>query len=141
MIAAGSWLWWWSGFPVAFALTCVIEVPAYLVAFHVLGWTGRGRRPPGALSRPLAVALAVGVNATSHPLLWAVGLEVSGTAALLVAEAAVVALEGFLIFVVASQAEVSSTGPRLGWSMLTACSVNALSLLVCLLAWPALVTA
>ena len=26
---------WWDGFPIAFALTCIIELPAYLGAFGV----------------------------------------------------------------------------------------------------------
>ena len=42
MLASESPLLWWYGFPIAFALTCLIELPAYLGAFAALGWCRRG---------------------------------------------------------------------------------------------------
>jgi len=92
------------------------------------------------MSRSLAAALALGVNLVSHPALWAVGLQMSNASSLLLAETAVAALEGFAIFLVTTRARVDQAAGRLRWSMLTAGGVNALSLVVGVVAWPVLVT-
>ena len=67
MFGPESPLLFWHGFLIAFALTCAIEVPAYLGAFAALGWV---RRDSGPLTRRSAIALVVAVNLITHPLLW-----------------------------------------------------------------------
>jgi len=138
VLSPGSPLLVWEGFPVAFVLTCVIEIPAYLGAFSALGWIRPGRGP---LSVRSALALAVAVNLVTHPPLWAFALR-SGTASArtLLAELVVAIVEGLLIFAV-----VRRRGPypetwsnRLSWSMMVAVGVNTLSLLVGLLVMPVL---
>ena len=134
VLSSGSPLLLWNGFPVAFALTCVIEVPAYLGAFSALGWVRPGRGP---LGRGTAVALGFAVNMVTHPLLWAFALQAALTPRLL-AEIVVALVEGGLVFAV-----VRRRGPypetllnRLAWSIMVAVGVNTLSLLVGLVLMP-----
>jgi hypothetical protein len=76
----GSSLPWWDGFAVAFVLTCVIELPAYVLAFVTLGWC---RLRPSA-RRPLTVLTALGlslaINLLTHPMFWAVARRLDGPA-------------------------------------------------------------
>jgi hypothetical protein len=137
VLTPGSPLLWWDGFPIAFALTCLIELPAYLLAFATLGWS-RGRR---SLRRPLttrsALALALAVNLISHPWLWMIALRLDSIGALILAEFGVAAVEGLLIFtVVVRRPGFDSVGNRFAWAMLSAAGVNMLSLLVGMLALP-----
>ncbi len=131
VLAADSPLLWWYGFPVAFALTCVIEVPAYLAAFTALGWS-RGADPtPRGLGRRRAVALAMAVNLVTHPVLWALVLRWPGLVELVAAEGGVVIVEGLVIFAVMVRSGVEDTrNGCLIWSIITAVAVNALSVLV-----------
>jgi hypothetical protein len=140
MVGPESALLSWYGFPIAFLLTCAIEVPAYLAAFWLLGWC---RSRPSA-HRPLtmrsALGLALLLNLISHPLLWMVALRYDSTGQLIVAETCVALLEGLLIFAVVSRRPgIESRLSRLGWSLLTALGVNTLSLLVGLIMMPAMV--
>jgi hypothetical protein len=91
---------WWSGWIPAFGLTCVIEVPVYLVMFQVFGMVDSPAEHRGRLGRGRAALLALGVNAITHPLFWWVALRLDGTAALIVGELVVVCVEGLLIFAV-----------------------------------------
>jgi hypothetical protein len=111
---------WWDGFPVGFALTCVIEVPAYLLTFAALGWL----RPPSGLRLRTALGLALAVNLITHPLLWLVAHHVSGGAGLAAAELGVVLVEGLVIAVVSRQLIIS---------LAVALGVNALSTVLGLL--------
>jgi hypothetical protein len=132
-----SALSWWYGFPLAFALTCVIEVPVYLGAFVMLGWCGRGRRPDRSLSLLTGLGLALAVNLITHPLLWWLSLDFDGPQQLIIAEAAVALVEGLVIFaVVRHRRGTDSLVNRFGWSMMIAFGVNALSLLIGLLIMP-----
>jgi len=132
MVGSESPLLWWYGFPIAFALTCMIELPAYLGAFASLGWCRRG-----ALTGRSALGLALTANLISHPLLWALSLGLDQTAPLVMAEIGVALLEGLLIFAVVQRRRVGEgKAGRLGWSMLCAVGVNTLSLLVGLLVLP-----
>jgi hypothetical protein len=139
VLPADSPLRWWDGFPVAFALTCVIELPAYLLAFGALGWLGRRGDPERPLSRLAALALGVAVNLITHPVLWAVSHQLETVGKLLLAEVGVASVEGLLIFVVV--ARLGLTDRRitlLAWSLLAAVGVNALSLAVGLVVLPGL---
>jgi hypothetical protein len=139
VLSPGSPLLVWNGFPVAFVLTCVIEIPAYVGAFSALGWIRPGRGP---LSVRSAIALALGVNLVTHPVLWAFALRAgSASVGTLLAELVVAVVEGALIFAV-----VRRRGPypetwsnRLSWSMMVAIGVNTLSLLVGLVAMPLII--
>jgi hypothetical protein len=139
VVTPGSPLLWWDGFAIAFVLTCAVELPSYALAFVTLGWC-RAQPSPG---RPLTVLSALGVglavNLITHPVLWAVARGLSGPGVLLVAELAVAAVEGLLIFLVVLQRRgEESWASRLRWSMLTAVGVNTLSLLVGLVVLPLL---
>ena len=70
VLGSESPLLWWYGFPVAFALTWLIELPVYLAAFAALGWCG----PTGPTLTTVGPrsALALAVNLVTHPALWAV---------------------------------------------------------------------
>ena len=142
MVTPGSPLQWWDGYALAFLLTCVVELPAYLLAFTTLGWC-RFRPSP---RRPLTVLSALGiglaVNLITHPVLWTVARRLSGPADLLVAELGVAVVEGMLIFVVVQsrRSEDESRSSRLRWSLLTAVGVNTLSLLVGLVVLPLLIS-
>jgi hypothetical protein len=140
MVGPDSPLLSWYGFPIAFLLTCAIEVPAYLAAFWLLGWC---RSRPSAY-RPLtirsALTLAFLLNLISHPLLWMAALRYDRTGQLIVAEIFVAFLEGLLIFAVVSRRPgTESRLSRLGWSLLTAIGVNTLSLLIGLIMMPAMI--
>jgi hypothetical protein len=133
-----SALSWWSGFPLAFVLTCVIELPAYLGAFAVLGWCGRGGRPDRSLSLT-GLGLALAVNLITHPLLWWLSLDFDRPHQLIIAEIGVALVEGSVIFaVVRRRRGRDSLVNRFGWSMMVAFGVNALSLLIGLLIMPSL---
>ena len=134
-----SVLSWWFGFPGAFVLTCVIELPAYLGAFVVLGWCGRGRRPDRSLTILTGLGLALAVNLITHPLLWWLTLDFDRPQQLILAELGVALVEGSVIFaVVRRRRGTDSLVNRLGWSMMIAFGVNALSLLIGLLIMPSL---
>lgn len=142
MAVSLSVLSWWNGFPIAFALTCVIELPAYLVAFVTLGWC-RARPSP---ARPLTIGSALGVglavNLITHPVLWRVALDLRSPGPLLLAELAVVLVEGGLVFAVVRRRRGRERATsRLAWSMVVAAGANALSLLVGLLVLPTLLAA
>ena len=136
----GSPLLWWDGFAVAFVLTCVIELPAYVLAFVTLGWCRlrpSARRPLTVLT---ALSLALAINFVTHPLFWAVARRLDGPGELLVAELGVAAVEGLLIFaVVQARRGDESRASRLRWTLLTAVGVNTLSLLVGLVVLPLLI--
>lgn len=135
VLGSASPLLWWYGFPIAFVLTCAIELPAYLGAFTSLGWCG----PRRSLTARRALGLALAVNLVSHPVLWAVSLSLTEAAQLIMAEVAVAGLEGLLIFAVVQRHRGSDTrAGRLGWSLLCAIGVNTLSLLIGLLVLPLL---
>ena len=141
VLTPGSPLLWWDGFPIAFALTCLIELPAYLMAFAALGWS-RGRPSP---RRPLTtrttLALALAVNLISHPWLWMVALRLDSTGRLIIAELGVSVVEGLLIFaVVGRRPGYDTIGNRFGWAMLSAAGVNMLSLLVGMLVLPLIIS-
>ena len=128
---------WWSGFPLAFVLTCVIELPAYLGAFVVVGWCGRGRNPDRSLSLLSGLGLALAVNLITHPLLWWLALDFEPPQQLIMAEVGVALVEGLVIFaVVRNRRGTDSLINRFGWSMMAAFGVNALSLLIGLLIMP-----
>ena len=126
MLPTGSPLLWWDGFPLGFALTCVIELPAYLAGFAALGWL----RPTGRLRVPAVLALGLAVNLVTHPALWFVAHRLDGVAALGSAEIGVVVVEGLLMAVVTRR-------PAL--SLLLALAVNALSTGIGLVALPLLI--
>ena len=140
MVTPGSPLLWWEGFPVAFLLTCIIELPAYVVAFATLGWCRlrpSARRPLTVLS---ALGLGLAINLLTFPVLWAVSLRLGGPVELLVAELGVAVVEGLLNFLVVLARRGEETwSSRLRWSLLTAVGVNTLSLLVGLVVLPLLI--
>ncbi len=77
------------------------------------------------------------MNLISHPMLWAVSLNLTEAAQLIMAEVAVAGLEGLLIFAMVQRDPGPDTrAVRFGWSLLCAVGVNALSLLVGLLVLP-----
>ena len=140
MVTPGSPLQWWDGYALAFLLTCLVELPAYLLAFATLGWCRLRPSPRRPLTVLSAVGVGLAVNLITHPVLWTVARQLSGPAELLVAELAVAAVEGLLIFVVvqARRTEDESRFSRLRWSLLIAVGVNTLSLLVGLVVLPLL---
>ena len=141
VLTPSSPLLWWEGFPVAFVLTCAVELPAYVLAFAALGWC----RPRPSPHRPLtvltALGLALGINLITYPVLWAVSLQLGRTGELLVAELAVALVEALLIFLVVRRRRGrDSAGNRLGWSVMSAVGINTLSLLVGLVLLPTIVS-
>ena len=139
MVTPGSPLLWWDGFAVAFLLTCLVELPAYVLAFVTLGWCRFGPSPQRPMSLLSALGVALAVNLITHPLLWAVARGLSGPGELLIAELGVAVVEGLLIFAVAlARRGEESRASRLRWSLLTAVGVNTLSLLVGLVVLPLL---
>jgi hypothetical protein len=129
VLPADSPLLWWGGFPIGFALTCVVELPAYLATFWALGWLQTGG--PLTMGRSLRLGLAVNLVVT-HPTLWLVGLTLGAAGRLSsttlgAAELGVVFLEGLAIALVTR---------RPGWSMVVALGVNGLSVVVGLLVLP-----
>lgn len=131
---------WWHGFPVAFVLTCVIELPVYLLAFAALGWCRSRPSPHRPLTVRTALGLGLAVNCVTHPALWVMSLRQPQPGPLLGAELGVALVEGLLIFLVVLRRLGRETRvSRLGWSMLTALGVNALSLLVGLVVLPSII--
>jgi hypothetical protein len=139
VVTPGSPLLSWDGFVVAFVLTCVVELPAYVLVFVTLGWCRVEPSAGRTLTVPSALGVGLAVNLITHPVLWAVGRRLSGPSELLVAELCVAAVEGLLIFLVVLQRRGDeSWASRLRWSLLTAVGVNTLSLLVGLVVLPLL---
>jgi hypothetical protein len=137
VVAPESPLLWWNGFPVAFALTCVIELPVYLLAFAALGWCRARPSPNRPLTIRTALALALAVNCITHPVLWAISVRRPQPGRLLTAELGVALVEGLLIFLVVLRRRGRETAAsRLSWSMLSALGVNTLALLVGLVLLP-----
>jgi hypothetical protein len=137
VISPESPLLWWNGFPVAFALTCVIELPVYLLAFAALGWCRSRPSPHRPLTYWTALALALAVNCITHPVLWAITVRQSQPGRLLAAELGLAVVEGLLIFlVVLRRPGREMPVSRLSWSLVSALGVNTLSLLVGLLLLP-----
>jgi hypothetical protein len=93
-------LLWWDGFVLAFALTCAIEIPVYLLSFVALGWVRSHRRPDAPLSGGSAVALGLGVNLLSHPAFWALAHWLAGPGVVIGGELAVVTVEGLVVLAV-----------------------------------------
>jgi hypothetical protein len=140
VLTPSSPLLWWEGFPVAFVLTCAIELPAYVLAFAALGWCRTKPSPHRPLTILTALGLALAVNLVTHPILWAISLRLDRTGELLVAELAVALLEALLIFLVVRRRRGRDTaGNRLGWSLMSAVGVNTLSLLVGLVLLPLII--
>jgi hypothetical protein len=141
VLTPGSPLLWWNGFPIAFALTCLIELPAYLIAFAALGWSRSRPSPRRPLTTRTALALALAVNLLSHPWLWLIALRLDKTGSLIITELGVAAVEGLVIFgVVLRRPGTDTVGNRFAWAMLTAAGVNMLSLLVGLLVLPLMIS-
>lgn len=141
MLPPGSPLLWWGGFPIAFALTCLIELPVYLTAFAALGWSRSRPSPRRPLTTRTALALALAVNLISHPLLWVIALQLDNTGSLIVVELGVAVIEGLLIFaVVARRPAYDTVGNRFAWAMLSAAGVNMLSLMVGMLVLPLMIS-
>lgn len=132
-------LTWSDGFLPAFVLTCVIELPAYLLGWTSLGWVARTRAAavPGASSAqgpipllgPLpAVGLALLVNLITHPVLW-VTAE-AWPEAVLALELSVVGVEGAIVAAVIRRrvtGRPAAAAP--GWAWPVALGANALSVL------------
>jgi hypothetical protein len=94
-------LGWWGGWLPAFVLTCVIELPVYLVMFELfglIGTTAAGEQP--LLTRGRALTLALVVNLVTHPAFWWAAQRMDGTVEVLVGELVVVGVEGLLVFAV-----------------------------------------
>lgn len=72
----------------ALALTLAVEVPVYMVALR-WAWLLSWRR---------ALAMAVGVNLVTHPLVWLILTHHTGTAAFTVVEVGAWLVESALIF-------------------------------------------
>jgi hypothetical protein len=137
VVGPESPLLWWNGFPVAFALTCLIELPVYLLAFAALGWCRSRPSPHRPLTFRTALGLALAVNCLTHPVLWAMSLRQPQPGRLLTAELSVALVEGLLIFFVVLRRRGRETpASRLSWSLITALGVNTLSLLVGLVLLP-----
>lgn len=100
-------LLWWDGFALAFALTCVIEIPVYLLAFVALGWIRSPRRPDAPLSAARGVALGLGVNLLTHPAFWAAAHRLPGLATVIVGELAVVTIEAVVVLAVVRRRPLS----------------------------------
>jgi hypothetical protein len=141
VVTPESPLLWWHGFPVAFVLTCLIELPVYLLAFAALGWCRSRPSPHRPLTIRTALGLGLAVNCLTHPALWAMSLREPQPGRLLTAELGVALVEGLLIFLVVLRRRGRETPvSRLRWSMLTALGVNTLSLLVGLVVLPSIIS-
>jgi hypothetical protein len=114
-------LTWWGGWVPAFVLTCVIEVPVYLVMFELFGLAGAapieqsaGTRAGGtragdirapvirvpSLGWPQAIVLALVLNIATHPVFWAYALRIDSTLGQVLAELVVTLAEGLIIWAV-----------------------------------------
>jgi len=135
MVAPWSLVAFWDAFLVGLAITCAVEVPAYLGAFAAVGWVKRDRGP---LNRWSAIAKAIVVNVITVPFLWRFVLRGPDPGALLLAVLGVAAIEGALIFAVVRRRGKypEGRGNRMLWCATIAIGVNALSLLVGLRALP-----
>lgn len=121
-------------------MTCVIELPVYLLAFAALGWCRARPSPHRPLTIRTALALALAVNCITHPLLWAISLRHPELGRLLIAELGVALVEGLLIFLVVLRRRGRETlASRLSWSLVSALGVNTLSLLVGLVLLPVII--
>lgn len=111
---------------IAFALTCLVEVPLFVLGCRALGWIGP--LPDRVLRVWSAVLLGLGVNLLSHPLLWAVASNLPATsypAWFLLAEAGVVLLEALVVWLVVRRDP--------GWILLLCLGTNAASVVTGLL--------
>jgi hypothetical protein len=141
VLSPDSPLLWWNGFPVAFVLTCLIELPVYLLAFAALGWCRNRPSPNRPLTIRTALGLALAVNCITHPVLWAASLRQPEPGRLLIAEIGVALIEGLVIFLVVLRRRGRETAAsRLAWSLMSAVGVNTLSLLVGLVLLPLLIS-
>ena len=93
VVAPESPLLWWHGFPMAFVLTCLIELPVYLLAFAALGWCRSRPSPYRPLTIRTALGLGLAVNCLTHPALWAMSLGQAQPGRLLAAELGVAIVE------------------------------------------------
>ncbi len=142
VVTPDSPLLWWNGFPVAFALTCAIELPVYLLAFAALGWCRNRPSPHRPLTIRTALGLALAVNCITHPVLWAASLRQPEPGRMLIAEIGVALVEGLLVFLVVLRRLGRETPvSRLKWSLMSAVGVNTLSLLVGLVLLPLMIKA
>ncbi len=123
-----SVLAWWGWFLPAFALTFIIELPAYLLGWASLGWLRRGA---GAALQPVpAIGLVLLLNLITHPLLWFASGAAPGF--LVIFELAVVAIEGLVVaLLIRRRIRLQRRGSRARpeWSWLVALGANALSVL------------
>jgi hypothetical protein len=141
VVTPDSPLLWWNGFPVAFALTCAIELPVYLLAFAALGWCRSRPSPNRPLTIRTALGLALAVNCITHPVLWALSLRYPQPGRLLIAEIGVALVEGLLVFLVVLRRRGRERPvSRLKWSLMSAVGVNTLSLLVGLVLLPLMIS-
>ncbi|MGO1972503.1 MAG: hypothetical protein ACTH2Q_06040 [Propionibacteriaceae bacterium] len=111
---------------IAFGLTCLVEVPLFVLGCRALGWTGP---PSGRVLRGWqALLLGLGLNVLSHPLLWMVASHLPATVYLVwffAAEAGVVLLEALVAWLVVRRDP--------GWALLLCLGTNAASMLTGLL--------
>ncbi|GAA2105820.1 hypothetical protein GCM10009841_24960 [Microlunatus panaciterrae] len=110
-----------AGYLVALGLTCLVEVPLFLVGCRSMGWLG-GTRGGTVLLWWQAALLGLGANLLTHPLLWSVSLRLDSVGQLLGAEAGVVVVEALITWTVVRR--------QLGWSLLLSLGTNSASLLV-----------
>lgn len=109
---------------IAYLLTCAVEVPIVVAMVIAVGW--RPRRGVGEV-----VALAWALQLT-HPLLWLI--RPPFPSALLVAEAAIVVIEGAALFAWAvARGGAPRTVRTFSLALLTALVANAASLALGLL--------
>ncbi len=138
MVSAEELLSWWQGFPAVFAVTCLVEVPVYLLAFLIVGWF---RPHPGggpALTPGRAAALALAVNVITGPAVWWVALRAETQGQVMVAELVAATVEALIIFAAVARRGPDTRSVRLGWAFMTALGANTLALVVDLLVLPAL---
>lgn len=111
-------------YPLAFALTLLVELPLYTAALTALGRVSAGR----------AVAAATAVNCATHPLLWwflsrfTAGAPAAYWTAFTLAEAAVCVVEALLVRALVRPARVAPAP-----ALTTAVTANAASVLAGLL--------
>lgn len=111
---------------IAFGLTCLVEVPLFVLGCRALGWIGP--KPGRVLHLWQALLLGLGVNLLSHPLLWMVASNLpasSYSAWFLLAEAGVVLLEALVVWLVVRRDP--------GWVVLLCLGTNTASVVTGLL--------